>query len=382
MIYELNKTDYDKVYPLFARLAAYLTFCAAVLEGTQAGRVFVDDAAEPRSAFMITRDIWGYLAGDPHNDTFNRALNKAIFTRQVVAEEAFGLLLHCHPEGWQKSLRVVAHPRQPISTARRRYIGRKLRFDWQANIPDGFTIQWADHTLLDHPGLEIPSDVKNVLETRGPDGDPMQKGFGFVASREDGAAGTSSIVAHAVIDSIAGGVGDIGLVTAEDFRRRGLATATAAAAVAYGLSHGLTMVNWDCGASNVGSLRTAEKLGFERERDHTMYLVHFDETWHLVNLAWHNLEAERYQEAHVVCDQIITKQDDPPSYAYLAAARVCAGLGDRDKAFGYLNIAVDKGWSNLADIQSYREFEKYHNTLTWESALERIQQNTQKQDTD
>jgi GNAT superfamily N-acetyltransferase len=278
MIYELNKTDYERVHQLFKPLAEYLTFCAAVLEGTQAGQVFVDDVAVPRSAFMITRDVWAYLAGNPHNDPFNQALNKAIYARQVVGEDAFGLLLHCHPDDWQAALKVVAKPRQPIPAARRRYIGRALQFDWQTHVPDGFTIQWADHTLLDRPGLELPRDVKNMLETRGPDGDPMQKGFGFVALHEDGTAGTASIAAHAVIDSIADGVGDIGLVTSEGFRRRGLATATVAAAVAYGLSHGLAMVNWDCGASNIGSLRTAEKLGFERERDHTMYIIDYDET--------------------------------------------------------------------------------------------------------
>jgi hypothetical protein len=84
MVYELLPADYEKVRPLFQPQAEYLTFCAAVLEGIQPGRVFVDDLTHPGTALMITRDVWGYLAGDPHNDVFNRALNKALFTREIV----------------------------------------------------------------------------------------------------------------------------------------------------------------------------------------------------------------------------------------------------------------------------------------------------------
>jgi tetratricopeptide (TPR) repeat protein len=106
-----------------------------------------------------------------------------------------------------------------------------------------------------------------------------------------------------------------------------------------------------------------------------MYIIDFDETWHLVNLTWHHLSEERYQEALAACHQIITRQDDPPSHAYLGAARAWAGLGDRDQAFEHLNTAVARGWSNLANTQSYREFQTYHGTPEWESALERIRHN-------
>jgi GNAT superfamily N-acetyltransferase len=79
--------------------------------------------------------------------------------------------------------------------------------------------------------------------------------FGFVSLHNE------LIVAHAVIDCIVDGVGDISLVTAEDFRRLGLATITSATVVEYGLSHGLALLNWDSSAGNIGSLRTAEKQG-------------------------------------------------------------------------------------------------------------------------
>jgi tetratricopeptide (TPR) repeat protein len=197
----------------------------------------------------------------------------------------------------------------------------------------------------------------------------MQKGFGFVALHQ------GQVVAHAVIDCIVDGVGDVGLVTAEEYRRRGLATITSAAAVEYGLSHGLELVNWDCSAGNIGSLRTAEKLGFESERDHTLYLVVFDETRHQVNLAWNSLEAGHYQEAIDACQYIIAQQGDAPAYAYFPAACAWAALGDWDQAVQYLNAALDKGWDSLYETTSRKELENLHETPQWQDVLERVQHN-------
>jgi RimJ/RimL family protein N-acetyltransferase len=369
MIHALNKTDYEKARPLFQPLTAYLLFCAGVLEGKYPGRVFVDDLAQPRTAFLITRDMWCFLAGDPHNDAFNHALNTAILAREVVGEDVSMLLLHCHPQDWGGQLATVFDPRLPIAHPRRRYIGRELRYDWRANMPQGFTVRRADSSLLERPGLEIPEDVRNVLETCGPGDDPAQKGFGFVALHQ------GQIVAHAVVDCIVGGAGDIGLVTHEDYRRRGLATVTSAAAMEYGLAHGLNMINWDCGEHNAGSLRTAEKLGFERERDHTLYLWDFDETWHMLGLARQNLDQGRYQDTLEVCEQLLAQQEDAPPYAHHMVACVWAKLGDHDQAFEHLDAAADKGWTSVAHTESREEFKPLHDQPQWNAVLERMRQN-------
>lgn len=381
MVHELNRADYKTVQTLLRPMAGYLTFCAAVLEGSQAGRVFVDDPIEPRTAFMNTRGSWSYLAGDPSNAAFNRALNKAIFAREVVGEDAFGLLLHCHPEGWQAVLRDVCHPRQPIEIVRRRYICRDFEYDWTAEVPEGYTLQLVDRSLLERAPLDVPEDVKNLIEAWGPadeepsaTGDSVAKGFGFVALQDD------QIVAHAVVDCVAGGVGDIGLVTAEDHRRRGLGTVTAGAAVAFGLSRGLAMINWDCANTNLGSIRTAEKLGFEHERDHRMYFIGFDKLGHAINLAWHSLEAGCYQDTIDAIEPVIAEEKRPPAYALFPAACAWAGLGHREKAFQYLSHAIDRGWDSLHETLDAKAFERFHDLPEWAEALARIQHNRQQRD--
>lgn len=373
MIHELDQADFVKVKALFQPLAEILPFCAAVLEGTQPGRIFVDDPADPETAFMNTRKMWGYLAGDPTNEVFNQALNAAISAREVVDEEAYGLLLHCHPEDWGGNLATLLAPRQPITARRRRYTCNQPTYDWRTHLPQGFTIELVDETLLTRPDLEVPEDVKNMIEAWETTPDPAHRGFGFVAFHE------GKIVAHAVVDCIVGDVGDIGLVTDEAYRRRGLATVTSAAAVEYGLTHGLSTINWDCNETNPGSLRTAEKLGFERQGDHTMYFIDFDETWHQILVAQGELEAGRYQETIDVCQGIFAQGGGAPPYTHFLSACAWSGLQERDKAFEALNTAVDLGWGALSLTESHPSLEHLHGTAEWEAVLVRMRQNRQEQ---
>jgi RimJ/RimL family protein N-acetyltransferase len=69
---------------------------------------------------------------------------------------------------------------------------------------------------------------------------------------------------------------EIGIRTAPDHRRRGLGGAAAAAAVDDALAHGFAMVGWHCPEENVGSIRTAEKVGFRLEREYAAYYVRLD----------------------------------------------------------------------------------------------------------
>ena len=67
-----------------------------------------------------------------------------------------------------------------------------------------------------------------------------------------------------------------GIRTHPDYRRRGLAAIAAAAAVEHALAHGYTSVCCHCNVDNRGSIRTAQKVGFVKERDyvHSYCMVH------------------------------------------------------------------------------------------------------------
>jgi RimJ/RimL family protein N-acetyltransferase len=364
MIYELDRAAYEAVRPLFQPLAGYQPFCAAVLAGVHRGRIFVDDPHRPQAGFMSREDGWCFLAGNPGSGAFDRALNRAIWDRRVIPRQARSLFITCYPQDWHGQLAVVLDPRQPIPVRRRHYVCRALSYDWRSRLPEGFSIQRMDEALLGRPGLQVPEEVKETLERWRVRANPDLQDYGFVAIHGD------EVVAWATVDAIVDGVGDAGLFTLPAYRRRGLATATTVAAVEHGLAHGLAAVSYTCATDNAGSIRTAERLGFERRPDYWFYYFVFDEAEHLSALAYQHLQEKRYREAVDLLEQAFALDEGPPLWAYSDAARAWAALGNQAKALERLATAVDYGWLEIEDIP---EFEILHDTPEWALLLARVQ---------
>ena len=362
-MHELTATSYDQVKALYEPLT-FMPFCAGVLEGSHEGRVFVDDLVHPSTSFLLTWDCWGYLAGDPDNAAFLHDLNKALFGKTFLREHAWGLFLSCPPDGWSEGLASVCAPHPPIELPRRHYVAHTMSGNGQPRIPEDYALRRMDRSLLDLPG-PLPEDVISLVESIDWSADSRDKRCGFVALRGD------KVAAWAMIDCVVGHVGEIGLYTQETHRRRGLATATSAATIAYGLAHGLTSVVWDCYVHNTGSVRTAEKLSLHRERDHTMYCLHLDESNHWAMLAWHQADNGSYQQALDSCEWVFSQQSRPPEIAYIAAARAWAAMREQDRAFAQLDRAVDAGWNYVPDL-ACSEFDDLREQPEWQALLARL----------
>ena len=260
--------------------------CTAVLAGVYPGKIFVDDPAHPQSALLTTHigdessGTWGFLAGNPANDPFNRALNQATFDRQVVPPDSSILMLTCEPEGWGGYLPIVFAPRPPVSVLRYHFVSRKLTFDWRAALPEGFAVEPITADLLTRPDLALPDDIRDTLQkwqTHQPTNERFGD-FGFVTLDQTGEV--PLISSWATVDFVADGMGDLGFFTQSNYRRKSLGTIAAAATIEHGLNHGLTQVNWTCDAENEGSFHTAAKLGLEKMGDYKMVLLLMDEERH------------------------------------------------------------------------------------------------------
>lgn len=83
-----------------------------------------------------------------------------------------------------------------------------------------------------------------------------QRGFGVAAVRGD------AVVCWCTAEYVGGRSCGIGIETDEAVQRQGLATATAARFVTHSLGLGLAP-HWECDSQNAGSVRVAEKVGFE-----------------------------------------------------------------------------------------------------------------------
>jgi RimJ/RimL family protein N-acetyltransferase len=129
------------------------------------------------------------------------------------------------------------------------------------------------------PGLQLPDDVAATLTKWQAMTDSRFMDFGFVTL--DCTHPQPVIASWATVDFIAAGAGDLGFFTQPEYRHRGLGIIAASAALEHGFANGLQQVNWTCDADNLGSTRTAERLGLERIEDYHQAVLIMDEKKHM-----------------------------------------------------------------------------------------------------
>ncbi|UCF58514.1 MAG: GNAT family N-acetyltransferase [Candidatus Bathyarchaeota archaeon] len=382
MVFRLRENDYTKVRPLFHELE-YNLITSAVIERTSPGRIYVDYFTDPRTAFMCTAEGY-YLAGYENNNEFNTSLSKLIFEKifagDTIRKDETDITMGFHPDSWKDKMPIIFPGRIPLTTARRHYICTELKVDhWRDHVPKGFQVRRIDEKLLRVPHLEIPEHVTGWMKTNwGSVSGFMKKGFGFCTLHD------KRIVSWSVADCVSGNACEIGIHTRKDYRRQGLATLTAAAAVDYSLSSGFRQVGWHCDEYNLGSIGVAEKVGFKLERKYIQYYACVNEAHHLEETAQAHFRAKRYKEAIESYEKFFaTPQKELPKWFrnvlpqelgvhYFRVAYAKAAIGEHNGALKYLEKAVDNGWLHIDFLKSCKEFESVHGTSVWKSILEKI----------
>lgn len=366
----LESNYFSRVGPLFCELAGHHLFCAGVLAGKYPGQIVVDDPDRPRSALMIKSGMWCFLGGDAGNDDFNRALGEALAAKQWVGEDAWGLLF-INPAGeWRAVLDTLIPERPPVVTPRKFYLADAEHFNAPPAVPDGFALHAMDESLKAHVAGDLPEDVTNVLDLRaGRDDTPDRAvldraAFGYVAVHERACA------SWAMVDCIAGEHGEMGLFTAEAYRRRGLGMAASGATIRYGLAHGLKAVHWDAVSYNTPSLRMAEKHGLKSVFEYNQALIVYAKDSYLANVAWDYLDKGEFQATLAVCEELLAFKND--QYGHYLAGAAWAGLGDRQKALQSLNRAVDHGWSDVGLMENAPSLESLRGAPEWEALMARM----------
>lgn len=367
MIQKLQPQQYSQAAALFTQREHHL-FCHGVLAGNYPGQVFVDDAEVPTSALLTKNNTWCYLGGNPHNELFNEALRDALRARTEIGKDTGALLISPNDPGWVPVIATLVEGRNPLPTGRHLYVADTQHFLSHNALPDGFSLHFIDETVADKVTQELPGDVQDVLRLRAASAEPNTVAFGFIAIHE------TVCVAQAFVDCIVGNRGEIGLFTSNEFRQCGLATAVSSATIHYALTHGLTAVHWDCAASNAGSIRLAQKMGLCHVLDHTHYLIVFDETGHLLNVAWTHLDANQFAQTLDVC-QPLMDVEKPSMYTYYLAGAASAGLGEQESAVGYLHTAVSLGWDDLAEMTNCVPLQVLHQLPEWAKIIAGIEEN-------
>jgi RimJ/RimL family protein N-acetyltransferase len=283
MLKELEKREFERARPLFHGFDYSLSIHAAI-EGNNPGRIFVDDTSCPHTALALT--VEGYLlAGDDSkpetNNALQRLLKEKIFTGEVFVNGNWSMSLAVHPESWEEKLAELIPTHEMEKLERYHYLCAGLKFDWRKNIPAGYSVQYVNQILLSEAEAVFPGVIRewmDIEEMWWTEGNFLIKGVSYVVISE------GEVVAWCTPDCVADDRIDVGVITHPAHRRRGLASVVVAATVEHCLKEGFSAVGWHCNAENVGSWKTAEKVGFERHREYAYYYYMYDRIDHLAEL--------------------------------------------------------------------------------------------------
>ncbi|MBN2549291.1 MAG: GNAT family N-acetyltransferase [Anaerolineales bacterium] len=372
MFRELTPDQYESVLPLFAGFDYSLSLHAAV-QGRSLGRIFVDDPRQPRTAFALT--VEGYLlAGEYDNPRTLQALKQLweekIFTGQVYVNGDESMSLAVHPAEWEDRLPELVPTHLAEKLLRYHYLCTDLAYDWRSNLPAGYEIHRIDRQIWRNDSLIFPEQIgswEEVQEYWGTEENFLDNGVGFFVLQD------GQIVASCMSDCAAGEQIDIGIVTLGSHRRKGLSSAVTAATVEYCLLHGFKRIGWHCNAENVASWKTAEKVGFIRQREYFYYFYIYDPIDHLAELGWYHYRNGDPLPAVEYYEQVFALRQDNPDYYYHVAALAWASLGHKENALKYLNAAADHGWRHASFTQRQTDFTLLHGLPEWEKVLERMQ---------
>ena len=321
----LTPDQFTILQPLFREPAAFNLSLKAVLAGTAPGEAWADDVQQPTLG-LVNSSEGHYLAGDPNRTASFDGL------KATIPDWAF---LNVHPAGWGKVLSQIWVNDVARPQARQHYVLRQLRLrDWRQRLPAGFEVRRVNAVLLDQKHLKNLNVITRVIGNnwRSQD-DFLQHGFGFCVVDVSAGAGAEALASCCVADCVCEAQAEVGIKTVPSYRKRGLASVVVAAMAEHCLANGFVEIGWHCPRANVGSSSTAQRVGFEWERDYMAYSDQLpSENASDLSVAEYADWAAHYERA------IATK----PQYV-LNAACARALAGDADAALQHLRRVLESG---------------------------------------
>jgi RimJ/RimL family protein N-acetyltransferase len=368
-LHELKKSEFNKVHQIFKGIEHSLSIKAA-MQGTNPGRIFVDNFDLPKTALALT--VEGYLLAGDHSDPAVISLLRKLFKEQILTGRVFigdddVMELIIYPDTWEPKLHEIIPTHEADKLLRYRYECSEAKLDWRDLIPKGYTLSPIDRRILNSTSLTFPDDMWEEIETSWGTSDSFLKnGLGFCILYQ------KQLVSWCIADCKAGDRVDVGAATVPDQRRRGLATAVVTSMVEHCLRNGFSVVGWHCEQSNIGSWKTAEKVGFKRAGEYAAYYYIFDEVGHLAQLGWSCFQRGEYRQTIDYYERVFALRDSNPCYYYHVAAAAWAAQGNAKASLMYLNRAVESGWTDSGTTKRMKEFNILHDTDDWNTILRSI----------
>ena len=262
---ELEKKEYPKVIKDLQKVRINNLFARAVVENHVTGKVYVDDADNPTTFYVVHPYGMSLLFGKCDNLNFNIAfkdhsLNKNKTRNMHEWMQAF-------PEKWDAALKTLfaecsIKSSQNKTNRTTNIIELNTRVNFKFNLdkytelkkkiktPEGLVIRANEKEFNSMQGSVIPSkfwdNSHNFLENG--------IGYSLYSNNELACTAFSSYIMDDLLE--------LGMETIPKFRGKGYAQYTCSKLIDYCLENGYEPI-WACRLENTGSYQLAEKLGFE-----------------------------------------------------------------------------------------------------------------------
>jgi len=138
-------------------------------------------------------------------------------------------------------------------------------------IPTGFHVQQIDKNLLSSNLKNIQDVISEIESCWNTLKHFLDKGFGFCLLNNN------EVACWCTAEYVSDGRCGIGIETVEQFMNRGFATLTTNAFLEYCVSNQIA-AHWDSWKANLPSIKVAEKVGFKKELDYSVFLGKFPES--------------------------------------------------------------------------------------------------------
>ena len=255
---EISPTENQLARPLFQELERSHALVAALFEGCATARLFVDDPSEPRSGVIVCNSRV-LCAGDASHMDFLADMTHTLIDELIPAHLARGndaFLVYASDESWKSALQDLFPTYDLYHGTRQYYEITDFIPKPDPHLPDGFSMQLITPEFLSSDLAGLGAVREEMCSERASVEDFLERSFGICPVYEHGIAG------WCMSEYNVGNRCEIGIATAPNYQRQGIATLSTWSFLVEAHRRGYRRVGWDCWTQNVPSVRTARKAGF------------------------------------------------------------------------------------------------------------------------
>lgn len=265
---KLNQNEYKKVRNIFKELGFNIVI-KSVIDGNTPGEIYVDNAAEPKTALIWDKMSELLIEGEANNDEFNREVNKLIQEKlkPSAAERYIPCFDFYYTKEFEKKLDTLLQQENCARIYRNVYEFSEVKINWRENISKECSMVIIDEKLFDRKELKNIEGVQGwVYSFWKSISDFKAKGIGYCLIKED------AIVSWCLSVFVSENNFEFGLETVEEYRGKGYGKLTAAACMEYCVENNIIPF-WQCNKDNISSNKVSESLGFEKKFEY--YIENF-----------------------------------------------------------------------------------------------------------